>query len=121
VNQQQSKFHIFHTKNLESGFPKNRSMCLYIVGGVFSSPSGQHSLGGKMSVVVGDAHGLSVCDLQTYSLLPSRKQMELNYQYLISIDPPFDPVPPLLLLLKKGSKGSLMVQDNRHPYLIEKP
>jgi hypothetical protein len=74
-------------------------MSLYIVGGAFSSPSGQHTFGGKMSVVVGDAHGLFVCDLQTYSLLPSRKQMELNYQSLISIDPPFDPVPLLLLLL----------------------
>jgi len=62
-------------------------------------PSGQHSLGGKMSVVVGDAHGLSICSLQTYSLLPSRMQMDLNYQSLISIDPPFDPVPLLLMLL----------------------
>jgi hypothetical protein len=66
VHQQQSKFHIFHTKNSESGLPKNRSMSLYIVGGAFSSPSGQHSLGVKMSLVVGDVHGL-----QTYSLLPS--------------------------------------------------
>jgi hypothetical protein len=74
-------------------------MSLNIVGGAFSLPSGQHSLGGKMSVVVGDAHGLSVCGLQTYSLLPSRQQMELHYQSLISIDPPFDPVPLLLLLL----------------------
>jgi len=69
------------------------------VGGASSSPSGQHSLGGKRSAVVGDAHGLSVCDFQTYSLLPSRMQMELNYQSLISTDPPFDPVPLLLLLL----------------------
>ncbi len=99
MNPQQRKFHIFHTKNSKSGLPKNRSMCLYIVGGAFSLPSGQHSLHGKMSVVVGHAHGLSVCDLQTYSLLPSRKQMELNYQSLISIDPSFDPVPLLLLLL----------------------
>ncbi len=67
MNQEQSKFHTFHTKNSESGLPKNRSMCLYIVGGASSSPSGQHSLGGKMSVVVGDVHGLSVCNLQTYS------------------------------------------------------
>jgi hypothetical protein len=64
------------------------------MGGAFSSPSGQHSLGGKMSLVVGDVHGL-----QTYSLLPLQMQMDLNYQSLISIDPPFDPVPLLLLLL----------------------
>jgi len=99
VNQQQSKFHIFHTKYSEFGLPKNRSMCLYIVGGASSSPSGQHSVGGKMNVVVGDAHGLSVCDLQTYSQLPSRMQTELNYQSLISIDPPFHPIPLSLLLL----------------------
>jgi len=73
------------------------------VGGAFSWPSGHHSLGWKMSAVVGDVHGLSVCDLQTYSLLPSRKQMELNYQSLISIDPPFDPVPFLLLLLHSSA------------------
>jgi hypothetical protein len=59
-------------------------------------PSGQHSFGSKMSVVVGDAHGLSVCAFPTYSLLPST---ELNYQILISIDPPFDSVPLELLLL----------------------
>jgi hypothetical protein len=53
-------------------------------------PSGQHSLGGKMSVVVGDAHGLYVCDFRTYSLLPSTK---LNYHSLTSIDPPFDSFP----------------------------
>jgi hypothetical protein len=99
VNQQERKFHIFHTKNSESGLPKNRNMCLYIVGGASSSPSGEHSLGGKMNVVVGDAHHLSVCDFQTYSVLPSRMQTELNYQCLISIDPPFHPIPLSLLLL----------------------
>jgi hypothetical protein len=68
-------------------------MCLYVVGGASRA---QHSLGGKMIMIVGDVHGLSVCDFPTYSLLPS---MELNYQSLISIDPPFDSVPLQLLLL----------------------
>ncbi len=62
-------------------------------------PDGQRSLGGKMSVVVGDVHGLSVCGLQTYSLLPSQVQTELNCQSLLSVNMPFDPVPLLLLLL----------------------
>ncbi len=60
MNQQHSKFHISHTKNSEFGLPKNRIMCLYTLCGASSSPSGQHSVGGKMNVVVGDAHGLSV-------------------------------------------------------------
>jgi hypothetical protein len=59
-------------------------------------PCGQHSLGGKIIMIVGDAHGLPVCDFPTYSLLPST---ELNYQSRISIDPPFDSVLLQLLLL----------------------
>ncbi len=62
-------------------------------------PGGQHNLGGKMSVVVGDVHGLSVCSLQTYSLLPSQMKTEQNCQSLLSVDLPFDPVTLLLLLL----------------------
>ncbi len=79
MNQQQSKFHIFHTKYSEFGLPKNRSMCLYIVGGASSSPNGQHSVGGKMNVVVGDAHGLSMQSPNIFTVaLTNANRVELS-------------------------------------------
>jgi len=60
-------------------------------------PSGQHSLGGNMNVLVDDAHGLYMWSPNIF--IVAFTNAKLNYQFLIFIDPSFDLVPLQLLLL----------------------